>query len=53
MSRVHGLNNGTKLLHEELQRAFVLLNIICDLQCNLQKIVEGYNTGKNRIAQIK
>lgn len=33
--RVHGLNDATELLHEELQLVFVLLNISCHQHCNL------------------
>lgn len=40
MCRVHGLYDATELLHEELQLAFVLLNILCHQHRNLQMIIQ-------------
>ena len=40
MCRVHGLYDATELLHEELQLAFMLLNILCHQHRNLQMIIQ-------------
>lgn len=40
MCGVHGLNDAAELLHEELQLAFVLLDIICHQNSHLNMIIK-------------
>lgn len=48
MCRVHGSNDAAELLHEELQCAFVLLNIRSHQYRDLQNITKRLNCGEGR-----
>lgn len=52
MRRVHGLNDAAELLHEELQFAFVLLNILCHQHRNLQMIIQTLVFGFGEICLL-